>query len=74
MLSLTAYKLNQLWKQSGLSFRTKSNIYRSTVLSSIRSRVDLFGKEYAQLNIFKAKRLKVIVDKNRGGDKERGAA
>ena len=69
-ISNAAYKFNKLeklWKQSGISLKTKALVYRTTVMAT-----PLYGAEswtctqdeYARLNAFHTKRLRTLVGKN----------
>ena len=58
----------KVWKQSGISLKTKALIYRTTVMATL-----LYGAEswtctqdeYARLNAFHTKRLRTLAVKKR---------
>ena len=70
-ISTAAYKFNQLeklWRQSGISLKTKVQICRTTVLATLLYGAESWTctqNEYARLNVFNTKRLRTLAGKKR---------
>jgi len=70
-LSLAAYKFNELsriWKQNSIGLKTKGKLYRAVVLATLLYGAESWtctDNEYARLNTFNTKRLRILVGKKR---------
>ena len=71
-INLGYYKFNDLkksiWNQSAISLKTKVQIYRATVLSTVLYGAESWtctDKEYSRLNAFNTKLLRVLTRKQR---------
>jgi hypothetical protein len=77
-ISRAAYKFNQLnkiWKQSGISLKTKTRIYRTVVMSTLLYGAEAWtctGNEYGRLNTFHTKRLRSVMGKCKWKKREEG--